>query len=95
MERHTRLSGGTAFEDDPTEDVWDRKFGNHLNSYTMQSSQLFDLQARSKFLVPARPKTSWQNVLSTPGRKGIIAVETVEKMTDRQVAARVRERFPR
>jgi hypothetical protein len=33
MEKHVRFTGGTASEDGSTEDVRDRQFGNHLNSY--------------------------------------------------------------
>jgi len=42
-----------------------------------------------------KPKASLRNGWSTLGLKNIIVgVETVDKMTDRQIAAKVRERFP-
>jgi hypothetical protein len=94
MEKHIRFTGGTASEDGSTEDVRDRQFGNHLNSYydgiiawirDVESIQIFG---------PGEAKGELEKRLKDKGFRGhIIAVETVDKMTDRQIAAKVREHF--
>jgi hypothetical protein len=94
MEKHVRFTGGTASEDGSTEDVRDRQFGNHLNSYydgviawirDVESIQIFG---------PGEAKGELEKRLKDKGFRGrIIAVETVDKMTDRQIAAKVREHF--
>jgi hypothetical protein len=94
MEKRVRFTGGTASEDGSTEDVRDRQFGNHLNSYydgviawirDVESIQIFG---------PGEAKGELEKRLKDKGFRGhIIAVETVDKMTDRQIAAKVREHF--
>jgi hypothetical protein len=94
MEKHVRFTGGTASEDGSTEDVRDRQFGNHLDSYydgviawirDVESIQIFG---------PGEAKGELGKRLKDKGFRGhILAVETVDKMTDRQIAAKVREHF--
>ena len=94
MEKHVRFTGGTASEDGSTEDVRDRQFGNHLNSYydgviawvrDVESIQIFG---------PGEAKGELEKRLKDKRFRGhIIAIETVDKMTDRQIVAKVRERF--
>jgi hypothetical protein len=94
MEKHVRFTGGTASEDGSTEDVRDRQFGNHLNSYydgviawirDVESIQIFG---------PGEAKGDLEKRLKDKRFRGhIIAIETVDKMTDRQIVAKVRERF--
>jgi hypothetical protein len=94
MEKHARFTGGTASEDGSTEDVRDRQFGNHLNSYydgviawirDVESIQIFG---------PGEAKGELEKRLKDKRFRGhIIAIETVDKMTDRQIASKVREHF--
>ena len=65
MEKHVRFSGGDGSEDGSSEDVRDRKFGNHLNSYydevlavvrDADSIQIFGL---------GKPRANWKNILNT------------------------------
>jgi hypothetical protein len=94
MEKHARFTGGTASEDGSTEDVRDRQFGNHLNSYydgviawirDVESIQIFG---------PGEAKGELEKRLKDKRFRGhIIAIETMDKMTDRQIASKVRENF--
>jgi len=94
MEKHVRFTGGTASEDGSTEDVRDRQFGNHLNSYydgviacirDVESIQIFG---------PGEAKGELAKRLKGKGFRGhILAVETMDKMTDRQIAAKVRAHY--
>jgi hypothetical protein len=94
MEKHVRFTGGTASEDGSTEDVRDRHFGNHLNRYydavigwirDVETIQIFG---------PGEAKGELEKRLKDKGFRGrIIAIETVDKMTDPQIAAKVREHF--
>jgi hypothetical protein len=71
MEKHVRFTS----KDGRGEDVRDRQFGNHLNSYYdeviayIRDAEHEGLKAR------------------------ILAIETVDKMTDREISAKVREHF--
>lgn len=59
MEKHPRFTGGTASEDGFTEDVQDRQFGNHLNSYCDAVVAVVRGADTIQYLDPARPKASW------------------------------------
>ncbi len=94
MEKHVRFSDGNSSEDGSTEDVRDRKFGNHLNSFfdgviawirDVETIQIFG---------PGEAKGELVKRLEDKGFKGhIVAIETMDKMTDRQISAKVREHF--
>jgi hypothetical protein len=94
MEKHVRFTGGNSSEDGSTEDVRDRKFGNHLNSFfdgviawvrDVETLQIFG---------PGEAKVELEKRLKEKGFKGrITAVETMDKLTDRQISAKVRENF--
>jgi hypothetical protein len=94
MEKHVRFSSGNNAEDGASEDIRDRQFGNHLNSYYDEViSAIRDAQAIQIF-GPGEAKGELEKRLESKGLKGqIVGVETVDKMTDRQIAAKVRERF--
>ena len=94
MEKHVRFTSGDAPEDGLTEDVRDRQFGNHLNSYYDEViAAIRDAQAIQIF-GPGEAKGELEKRLESKGLKGrIVGTETVDKMTDRQIAAKVRERF--
>ena len=95
MEKHVRFTGGTASEDGSTEDVRDRQFGNHLNSYYDQVITVLRDANTIQIFGPGEAKGELNKRLEHAGLKEhVLAVETVDKMSDRQISAKVRERFP-
>jgi hypothetical protein len=94
MEKHVRFTGGRGSEDGSSEDVRDRQFGNHLNSfYDAVVAVLRDADTLQIF-GPGEAKGELEKRLKDKGFKGhILAVETMDKMTDRQISANVREHF--
>jgi len=94
MEKHVRFTGGTASEDGSTEDVRDRQFGNHLNSYYDRVVAAVRGADSIQLFGPGEAKAELKKRLEHAGLKGhVLAIETVDKMTDRQIAAKVREHF--
>ena len=93
MEKHTRFSSGSS-EDGSAEDVRDRQFGNHLNSfYDEVIAAICDAESIQIF-GPGEAKGELEKRLENKGLKGrIVGIETTDKLTDRQIAAKVRERF--
>ena len=95
MEKHIRFTGGTASEDGSTEDVRDRQFGNHLNNYYDQVIAVLREADTIQIFGPGEAKGELEKRLEHEGLKAhILAIETVDKLSDRQIAAKVRERFP-
>jgi hypothetical protein len=95
MEKHVRFSGGPDSEDGSQEDVRDRQFGNHLNSYYDEVITVIRDAESIQIFGPGEAKGELEKRLEHEGLKThILAIETVDKMTDRQIAAKVRERFP-
>ena len=95
VEKHVRFKGATASEGGSTEDVRDRQFGNHLNSYYDQIIAVVRDADSIQIFGPGEAKGELEKRLESEGLKGhIVGVETVDKMTDRQISAKVRERFP-
>ena len=93
-EKHVRFSGGTNSENGPTEDVRDRQFGNHLNSYYDRVVAVVRGADSIQIFGPGGTKGELRKRLEHEGLKAhVLAIETVDKITDRQIAARVRERF--
>ena len=94
MEKHVRFSG-RASEDGASEDVRDRKFGNDLNSFYDSVVAVIRDGDTVQIFGPGEAKGELKKRLESGGFKGhILAVETADKMTDRQIAAKVRGRFP-
>jgi hypothetical protein len=92
MEKHTRFKSGRADEDGSSEDVSDRKFGNELNVYYDEVVAVIRDAGAIHIFGPGEAKGELEKRLEHAGLKAhIAAVETVDKMTDRQIAARVRE----
>ncbi|MCX6035233.1 MAG: hypothetical protein NTV38_09705 [Chloroflexi bacterium] len=95
MEKHIHFTGGTASEDGSTEDVRDRQFGNHLNNYYDAVIAVIRGADSIQIFGPGEAKGELAKRLEHDGVKGhILAIETVDKMTDHQIAAKVRERVP-
>ena len=92
MEKHVRFSGGAQAVS--AEDIRDRRFANHLEQYYAAVTSLIR-EAESIFLLgPGEAKLELKRHLEREGLgQRIVRVETVDKMTDRQIAAKVRQRF--
>jgi hypothetical protein len=96
MEKHVRFTNGNGSEDGSSEDVRDRQFENHLNSYYDKVLAVVRDAESIHIFGPGEAKGELEKHLGHAGLKAhIIAVETADKMTDHQIAAKVRERFSR
>jgi hypothetical protein len=93
MEKHVRFSGAAA-EGGAGEDVRDRKFDNHLNIYyNAVIAEIRDTKSIQVF-GPGEAKGELQKRLKENGMiDRVINVETVDKMTERQIAVKVRDRL--
>ena len=92
MEKHVRYSG--AAQEDSAEDQRDKRFTGHLNKYYDQVIGCIRDADSILILGPGEAKIELEERLGKEALRGrIVGVETVDKMTDRQVAARVRQRF--
>jgi hypothetical protein len=94
MEKHVRFSGGSRSEQGGGEDQQDRQFTGHLNRY--YDEVIAHLRDTESILLfgPGEAKGELEKRLANEGLGGrIVGIETVDKMTDRQIAAKVREHF--
>ncbi len=91
QEKHIRFSGADA-EDGVGEDVRDRKFDNHLNSYYDEIIANIREANSIQIYGPGEAKVELKKRLEENGLIAkVIHVDTVDKMTDRQIAAKVRD----
>jgi hypothetical protein len=94
MEKHVRYSTHDASRDTPAEDVRDREFGNHLGSYYDEVIAYLREAESIQIFGPGEAKGELEARLENAGLKGrVIEIDTVDKMTDRQIAAKVRQHF--
>ena len=94
MEKHVRFTGGDGSEDGSSEDVRDRQFGNHLNSYYDRIIAVVRSAESVQIFGPGEAKGELEKRLKNEGLKEhALSVETADKMTDRQISAKVREHF--
>jgi len=98
--KHIRYSGSShsktpeGMKEVTSEDQRDRKFGNILNKYYDEIIAVIRDAEFIQIFGPGEAKGELNKRLDHEGLKArVLAVETVDKMTDRQVAAKVRERF--
>lgn len=94
MEKHVRFSGGNRSEEGSADDQRDRQFAGHLNRY--YDEVITNIRDAESILLfgPGEAKGELEKRLATKGLGGrIVGIETVDKMTDRQIAAKVREHF--
>ena len=93
MEKHVRFAGGAA-EDGASEDVRDRQFGNHLNKFYEDVIACIREAEFIQIFGPGEAKGELEKRLERDGLKGrVVGVETVDKMTDPQIVAKVRHHF--
>ena len=92
MEKHIRFTNGNGSEQGSSEDVRDRQFGNHLNTYYDQVIAEIRGAESIQIFGPGEAKGELEKRLEHEGLKTHIStIETVDKMTDRQISAKVRE----
>jgi hypothetical protein len=92
---HVRFSGGTDSEDGSAEDVRDRQFENRLNRYYDRVVDIVRGADSIQIFGPGEAKGELRKRLEHQApRSHVLAIETADKMTDRQIAAKVRERSP-
>ena len=93
MEKHVRFTEGATMAGS-SEDVRDRQFGNRLNSYYDAVIAVIRDGDSIQIFGPGEAKGELKKRLESKGLGGRIdTVKTVDKMTDRQIAAKVRERL--
>lgn len=93
MEKDVRFSSRTADMGSP-EDVRDRQFENYLNKY--YDDVIGSLRNTESILIfgPGEAKGELEKRLVGEGLKQrIVGVEAADKMTDGQIAAKVRQHF--
>ena len=100
MEKHTRFSGGdrgkTAYGANyfPADNQIDQRYIEHLNQY--YDEVISHLREATGILIlgPGEAKLELQKRLEHAGlEKKVIGIETADKLTDRQITARVKQFF--
>jgi hypothetical protein len=94
MEKHVRFSGGSSAEDGSADDQRDRQFAAHLEKYYDEViSHILDADSILIF-GPGEAKGELEKRLVTKGLgEHIVGVETTDKMTEPQIAAKVRQHY--
>ena len=102
LEKHFRFSTGTrtkgpnAPKVSTAEGMRDRQFTDHLDNY-YDGIISFIRGAEAIWIIgPGEAKVEFKNPLIREGLEGkIVGVDTVDKMTDQQISAKVRDHFLR
>jgi hypothetical protein len=100
MEKHVRFSNGahSKAENDPqgstAEDMRDRQFGNHLGRYYEAIASLIKDADSIWIFGPGEAKVELESRLKEEkiGER-IVGIETVDKMTNRQIEAKVQMHY--
>lgn len=99
-ERHIRYSGRShsktpeGSKEVTAEDQRDRKFANHLNQYYDEVIAAVHGADTIQIFGPGEAKGELKKRIERDGLKAhTLVVETTDKLTDRQIAAKVREHF--
>ena len=98
--KHIRYSGSShsktpeGSKEVTAEDQRDRKSGNQLNKYYDEVMAAIRDADSIQIFGPGEAKGELKKRIEHEGLKArILAIETVDKMTDRQISAKVREHF--
>ena len=93
MEKHVRFSSDSS-EEGSADDMRDRQFAGHLDRfYDDVIAYIHDAES-ILLLGPGEAKGELAKRLESKGLKEhMVGIETVDKMTDHQIAARVRQHF--
>ena len=101
-EKHIRYSGSShsktpqGLKEVTSEDQRDRKFGNEMNQFYDEVIALIRDADTIQIFGPGEAKGELEKRIVHAGLKAqVLAVETMDKMTDRQISAKVREHFLR
>lgn len=102
VEKHIRFSSGTQSKSPDSrkgataEDMRDRQFGDHLDSFYDGIISMIHAADSIWIFGPGEAKEELEKRLKKAGLgERIVGVETVDKMTDRQIAAKIRDRYLR
>jgi hypothetical protein len=88
VEKHVRYSGGRP------EDLLENRFTNHLNEYYDRVIAFLHDADEILILGPGEAKGELQKRLGIePAGQNVIGVETVDKMTENQISAKIRDHF--
>jgi hypothetical protein len=92
VKKHVRFSGGNQSEEGSADDQRDRQFAAHLATYYDEViAHVRDAESIWLF-GPGEAKGELEKRLASKGLGGrIVGIETTDKMSDRQIVARVRE----
>jgi stalled ribosome rescue protein Dom34 len=94
MEGNIHAPGRSRAEESSTEDIRDRQFGNQLDRYYDEVVAVIRNADTILIFGPGEAKGELMNRLEPAGVKGVVLeLETEDKMTDAQIAAKVREHF--
>ena len=98
--KHIKYSGSShsktpeGLKEVTSEDQRDRMFGNHLNKFYDEVIEYIRTADSIQIFGPGEAKGELEKRMAKEGLKGcILAIETTDKLTDHQLAAKVRERF--
>src|SRR6476661_6357971 len=92
VEKHVRFSGRAASEEGSADDQRDKQFAAHLARY--YDEVIAHVRDAESILLfgPGEAKGELEKRLTSKGLgERIVGIETTDKMTDRQIVARVRE----
>ena len=93
---HSPLKGPHEPQQVPAQDSLQRAFTGHLNIY--YDAVIASIRDAESILIfgPGEAKGELKQRLERNNLGGrIVGIETVDKMTDRQIAAKVRQHFPK
>ena len=99
--KHSHYSGSShsktpeGLKEVSSEDQRDRKFGNDLNKFYDEVIEFIRTADSIQIFGPGEAKGELEKRIEREGLKGhILAIETTDKLSDHQISAKVRERFP-
>ena len=94
MEKHVRFSGGSRSEEGKADDQRDKQFTGHLNRYYDDViSHLRDAESILLFGPGEAKLELGKRIAHEKVRVQIVGIETADKMTQRQIASKVRNYF--
>jgi len=99
--KHIRYTGSShsktpeGLKEVTSEDQRDRQFGNHLNKFYDEVIAAIQDAETVQIFGPGEAKGELKKRIEHEGIKAhILAIETTDKLTDHQISAKVRDRFP-
>ena len=100
MEKRIRYSSGSranslnSSQGSTAEDMRDRKFDNHLSQYYKEIVSLIRDADSIWIFGPGEAKGELLNSLKNENLESlVVGVETVDKMTDHQIAAKIKDHY--